>query len=137
MPLMVATGCLLLWIWCCLAWPALAVHLLTSRAATMSFSWSAGPADMSLPLVRWRWRTDLAASQPFWEGWYQGLSDLFMGLKVPKLLVLADTNRLDTPLTVAQMQGRFQMQLVPQVRRFSCLCAVDVDVAENHVAGPD
>ena len=64
---------------------------------------------------RWTWRTDLAASQPFWEGWYQGLSGLLLGLKVPKLLVLADTNRLDTPLTVAQMQGRFQMQVVPQV----------------------
>lgn len=77
----------------------------------------------------------MAASQPFWEGWYQGLSGLFMGLKVPKLLVLADTNRLDTPLTVAQMQGRFQMQLVPQVSQVSCLsCLCKVDVAEKHVA---
>ena len=71
--------------------------------------------NLSTHCARWTWRTDLAASQPFWEAWYKGLSSSFLSLRVPRLLVLADTNRLDVPLTVAQMQGRFQMQVVPQV----------------------
>lgn len=37
-----------------------------------------------------------------------------MGIRVPKLLILADTNRLDTSLTIAQMQGKFQMSVLPQ-----------------------
>ena len=63
----------------------------------------------------WVWRTPLAASQPFWEGWYKGLSDLYMSVIVPKVLVLAGTDRLDKPLTVGQMQGKFQLLLLPQV----------------------
>jgi protein phosphatase methylesterase 1 len=53
----------------------------------------------------WRWRTDLAATQPFWEGWFVGLSKKFLGAKGGKLLLLAGTDRLDTELTIAQMQG--------------------------------
>lgn len=63
----------------------------------------------------WVWRTPLAASQPFWEGWYKGLSDMYMSVITPKILVLAGTDRLDRPLTVGQMQGKFQLVLLPQV----------------------
>lgn len=62
----------------------------------------------------YRWRTDLAATQPFWEGWFRGLSGAFLSAKVPKLLLLAGTDRLDKELTIAQMQGKFQMVLLPQ-----------------------
>jgi len=31
-----------------------------------------------LPSGTWVWRTDLAATQPFWHGWYAGLSDAFL-----------------------------------------------------------
>lgn len=62
----------------------------------------------------WVWRTNLELSQPFWEGWYKGLSDLYMTVTVPKVLVLAGTDRLDRPLTVGQMQGKFQLVLLPQ-----------------------
>ncbi|CAI5469994.1 unnamed protein product [Closterium sp. Yama58-4] len=58
------------------------------------------------------WRTPLEKSQPYWKGWYAGLSDLFLRCPVPKLLLLAGTDRLDKPLTIAQMQGRFQMLVV-------------------------
>ncbi|GJP46038.1 hypothetical protein CLOM_g5379 [Closterium sp. NIES-68] len=58
------------------------------------------------------WRTPLEQSQPYWKGWYTGLSDLFLHCPVPKLLLLAGTDRLDKPLTIAQMQGRFQMLVV-------------------------
>ena len=129
----------------------------------------------------WVWRTPLERSEPFWEGWYTGLSDLFLKLPAPKVggrvagwlggwegrwaagwlggwvpasrwgwlgpmpaawapplppffgcmlcchgvaapavrcagvqvLVLVGTDRLDRPLTIGQMQGRFQPVLLP------------------------
>jgi len=67
--------------------------------------------DMLLPAEGGRvvWRTPLAASQPHWEGWYAGLSDLFLSSPCPKVLILAGTDRLDRPLTIGQMQGKFQL----------------------------
>ncbi len=53
----------------------------------------------------WKWRTNLAATQPFWEGWFVGLSKKFLGAKGGKMLLLAGTDRLDTELTIGQMQG--------------------------------
>ena len=50
------------------------------------------------------------------EGWYQGLSEAFLGVRAPKVLLLAGTDRLDRALTIGQMQGRFQMVLLPQAR---------------------
>ena len=45
-------------------------------------------------------------------GWFTGLSSLFLGARCPKLLLLAGTDRLDRDLTIAQMQGKFQMNVV-------------------------
>jgi protein phosphatase methylesterase 1 len=53
----------------------------------------------------WTWRTDLAATQPFWEGWFVGLSKKFLEARGGKLLLLAGTDRLDKELTIGQMQG--------------------------------
>lgn len=53
---------------------------------------------------------------PCRQGWYEGLSDAFLGVKVPKVLMLAGTDRLDRTLTIGQMQGRFQLVLLPQAR---------------------
>lgn len=53
----------------------------------------------------WKWRTDLAATQPYWENWFVGLSSKFLAAKGGKLLLLAGTDRLDTELTIGQMQG--------------------------------
>ena len=53
----------------------------------------------------WQWRTDLAATQPFWEGWFVGLSKKFLEARGGKMLLLAGTDRLDTELTIGQMQG--------------------------------
>lgn len=71
----------------------------TSVPALLSLDESVDP---SRPL---RWRTNLAATQPFWEGWFVGLSKKFLGAKGGKLLLLAGTDRLDTELTIGQMQG--------------------------------
>lgn len=53
----------------------------------------------------WIWRTDLASTQPFWEGWFAGLSKKFLEAKGGKLLLLAGTDRLDKELMIGQMQG--------------------------------
>ena len=44
---------------------------------------------------RWQWRTHLQGSQGYWEGWYRGLSDRFLKVPAPKVLIIADTNRGD------------------------------------------
>lgn len=54
----------------------------------------------------WTWRTDLGATQPFWEGWFIGLSRKFLEARGGKLLLLAGTDRLDKELTIGQMQGK-------------------------------
>lgn len=54
---------------------------------------------------RYMWRTELGATEPFWRGWFTGLSSKFLGCKTAKLLLLAGADRLDKELMVAQMQG--------------------------------
>lgn len=51
----------------------------------------------------------------FYIGWYQGLSESFLSCGCPKLLLLANTDRLDKPLTIAQMQGKFQLVVLEDV----------------------
>ncbi|KAK4105877.1 alpha/beta-hydrolase [Parathielavia hyrcaniae] len=76
-----------------------------------------GPArkDVSKP---WRWRTDLAKTQPFWEGWFGGLSSKFLSGRGGKMLLLAGTDRLDTELTIGQMQGKYALQVFPEAGHF-------------------
>ncbi|RGB24914.1 Alpha/Beta hydrolase protein [Rhizophagus diaphanus] len=65
--------------------------------------------------TKYVWRTDLATSQPYWEGWFLGLSEKFLSAKAAKFLILAGTDRLDKPLTIAQMQGKYQLLVLPDV----------------------
>jgi protein phosphatase methylesterase 1 len=76
----------------------------------------AGDADTSSASRRCRfaWRTNLRATAKYWSDWYTGLSKLYLSVKAPKLLLLAGNDRLDTELTIAQMQGKFQMTLLPK-----------------------
>ncbi|XP_063058654.1 protein phosphatase methylesterase 1 [Engraulis encrasicolus] len=60
------------------------------------------------------WRVELSKTEQYWEGWFKGLSALFLSCSVPKLLLLAGVDRLDKDLTIGQMQGKFQMQVLPQ-----------------------
>ncbi|CAK7216446.1 hypothetical protein SCUCBS95973_002815 [Sporothrix curviconia] len=66
----------------------------------------------------WRWRTDLGGTQPFWQGWFAGLSKKFLGARGGKLLLLAGTDRLDTELTIGQMQGKYALQVFPEAGHF-------------------
>ncbi|XP_014668999.1 PREDICTED: protein phosphatase methylesterase 1-like [Priapulus caudatus] len=61
------------------------------------------------------WRINLSKTERHWAGWFQGLSNMFLCCDVPKMLLLAGVDRLDRELTVGQMQGKFQMQVLPQV----------------------
>ncbi len=92
--------------------PALLVE---ANAAGVASGGDGGSIPESVPLAPpplpspssqpWRWRTDLGATQPFWEDWFIGLSKKFLGARGGKLLLLAGTDRLDTELTIGQMQG--------------------------------
>lgn len=66
------------------------------------------------PEPKFGWRIDLGKTETFWSGWFKGLSDKFLNIPEPKILLLANIHGLDTRLTVGQMQGRFQMQVLPK-----------------------
>jgi protein phosphatase methylesterase 1 len=66
----------------------------------------------------WRWRTDLAATQMYWTDWFSGLSKKFLEAKGGKLLLLAGTDRLDTELTIGQMQGKYALQVFAEAGHF-------------------
>lgn len=66
----------------------------------------------AVPVAAYTWRIDLAKTETFWSGWFEGLSQKFLDLRVPKLLLLANIDGLDRTLTVGQMQGRFQLQVL-------------------------
>ncbi|CEJ53958.1 Putative Protein phosphatase methylesterase 1 [Penicillium brasilianum] len=73
------------------------------------------PTDPSRP---WVWRTNLAATKPFWENWFIGLSRKFLDARGGKLLLLAGTDRLDKELIIGQMQGKYQLQVFPEAGHF-------------------
>ncbi|KAH8788667.1 protein phosphatase methylesterase 1 [Diaporthe sp. PMI_573] len=74
----------------------------------------------------WKWRTNLAATEPFWSDWFVGLSKKFLEAKGGKLLILAGTDRLDKELTIGQMQGKYALHIFPEAGHF-----VHEDVPEN------
>ena len=89
--------------------------LRNSRSARISVPDTLVRETIGGEAVRFRWRTNLLSSYKYWKGWYYGLSKLFVNLpskRISKLLVLADVNRLDKALTIAQMQGQFEMKVI-------------------------
>lgn len=61
---------------------------------------------------RMHWISDLSLMQPFWNDWFTGLTDNFLSLSGSRMLVLAGTDYMDRAMTVAQMQGKFQLVVV-------------------------
>lgn len=55
------------------------------------------------------WVLDLKATEPYWEGWFRGLSKRFIDARTSKMLVLAGTDSLDKELMIGQMQGKYQL----------------------------
>ncbi|KAL4706374.1 hypothetical protein ACJJTC_018473 [Scirpophaga incertulas] len=75
---------------------------------------------------KYKWRIDLSKTESHWAGWFRGLSALFLGARAPRLLLLASVDGLDRELTVGQMQGKFQMQVLTR-----CGHAVHEDTPEE------
>lgn len=57
----------------------------------------------------YNWKVDLKNTSSFWNDWFLGLSEQFINLKIPKILVLANVERMDNYLTIAHMQGKFKL----------------------------
>ncbi|KAI9247477.1 Alpha/Beta hydrolase protein [Phascolomyces articulosus] len=64
------------------------------------------------------WRTDLIKTKPYWTEWFENLSSKFLSCPAAKLLILAGTDRLDKPLMIGQMQGKFQLHIIPEAGHF-------------------
>ncbi|GAA5937547.1 phosphoprotein phosphatase methylesterase 1 [Sporobolomyces koalae] len=64
--------------------------------------------------IEYGWTVDLAKTEPYWKGWFTGLSSKFLGCKTAKLLILAGTDRLDRDLLIGQMQGKYQLEVFPE-----------------------
>ncbi|KAK9337030.1 hypothetical protein LIPSTDRAFT_74337 [Lipomyces starkeyi NRRL Y-11557] len=67
---------------------------------------------------RYQWITDLLLTEPFWKSWFVDLSSKFLEARSGKMLVLAGTDRLDKKLTIGQMQGKYQLEVLPEVGHF-------------------
>ncbi|KAM9997885.1 hypothetical protein ACTFIY_007541 [Dictyostelium cf. discoideum] len=62
---------------------------------------------------KYHWIAHLEETDKYWNDWFSGLSKEFLSSMALKLLILAGTDRLDRELTIAQMQGKFQLILLP------------------------
>jgi len=47
------------------------------------------------------WKVDLMKSETHWISWFKGLTNSFLDIKVPKLLMTAEKERMDKDLTIA------------------------------------
>jgi hypothetical protein len=60
------------------------------------------------PSTHARWARVLGSgpfAAPYWAEWFQGLSNKFLSVAGPKMLLLAGMDRLDKDLMIGQMQG--------------------------------
>jgi pimeloyl-ACP methyl ester carboxylesterase len=62
---------------------------------------------------RYYWRVNLLDTESAWPSWFAGLDARFLSTPNPLLVMAAPGDRLDTALTRAAMQGKFQLALVP------------------------
>ncbi|KAI8887191.1 protein phosphatase methylesterase 1, partial [Backusella circina FSU 941] len=96
-----------------ISWSVQSDTLRNSASARLSI-----PALLTESNSSFVWITDLIATRPYWTEWFQGLSEKFLSSGTAKLLILAGTDRLDKPLIIGQMQGKFQLQIFPDAGHF-------------------
>ncbi|VDB87305.1 unnamed protein product [Peniophora sp. CBMAI 1063] len=97
-------------------WHVSAAQIRNATSARVSVPSLIVPAPSDPSALRARaftWRTPLGTTGPYWESWFRGLSASFLSARTARLLVLAGTDRLDRELMIGQMQGKFQMEVVP------------------------
>ncbi|KAJ5070816.1 protein phosphatase methylesterase-1 related [Anaeramoeba ignava] len=62
--------------------------------------------------TKYLWRTNLIHTKKYWHGWFEGLSELFLSIQgCFKVLFLSNIDFLDRPMTIAHMQGKFQLSI--------------------------
>ena len=66
----------------------------------------------------YEWKVDLINSEQYWMNWFKGLTNSFLSLKIPKILMLAEKERMDKELTIAQMQGKFKVCVLHNVGHY-------------------
>jgi protein phosphatase methylesterase 1 len=77
------------------------------EGATFACPMVAGPNPK-----KYTWRIDLSRTEKFWNGWFVNLSEKFLQIPIPKMLILAGIDNLDKALQIGQMQGKFQLQVL-------------------------
>ncbi|KAK2952081.1 putative Protein phosphatase methylesterase 1 [Blattamonas nauphoetae] len=82
-------------------------------AASISAPSIFAPVDPSDPSAGYKWRMDAAKSKPFWRDWYKGLNKNFLSARCPRVLILASVDELDKEMNIANMQGKFQLCVIP------------------------
>jgi protein phosphatase methylesterase 1 len=61
---------------------------------------------------KFAWKVNLSETEKYWHDWFKDLSSIFLSVKIPKILVTAEKERLDKELTIAQMQGKFKLMIL-------------------------
>ena len=61
--------------------------------------------------MKYYWKCNLMLTESYWKEWFEGLNKNFLENPLPKLLILAAPDRLDTDLTIAHMQGKFSFKV--------------------------
>ncbi|KAH0476853.1 MAG: hypothetical protein KVP17_003052 [Porospora cf. gigantea B] len=73
------------------------------------------PSQLKLVDDHYEWRLDLSTTEKFWRGWFDGLTEMFLGCSgVYKVLMVAGRrDTLDKKLIVGHMQGKYQLIPLP------------------------
>jgi protein phosphatase methylesterase 1 len=88
------------------------VRLRASAAVSVPYQLVPKPTEEHPEGVQWRAWPFMLSSRPCWEGWFHGTDERFLAAPCPKLLVLADVETLDSTLTIAQMQGKYELKMI-------------------------
>lgn len=67
---------------------------------------------------QYSWKLDLKRTSRNWEKWFKGLDEMFINAPCARLLILSGVRKLDTDLTRAQMQGKFQMVVITEAGHY-------------------
>lgn len=64
--------------------------------------------------MKYYWKCNLLMTETYWKEWFNNLNNNFLENSLPKLLILASPDRLDTDLTIKHMQGKFSFKVSNQ-----------------------
>ena len=93
---------------------------------------AAEPQPVTAAPSSYTWRIELEATSRYWNGWFEGLSAMFLRCTVPKLLLLAGIDRLDKDLTIGQMQGTVQIRFIRYLYRYQILVQIAYRITDIH-----